>query len=63
MNKNKRVHFLIDPLLWLEFKKLYPYKGQPTAFFNECVRAVVEKKRRLSREELTVEMESHDDKA
>jgi hypothetical protein len=37
----KQVHFRIEQELWEEFKKIFPYKGEPSAFFKRCVIAAI----------------------
>ena len=51
--EHKRVHFRCPISLWKQFEKIYPYKGEPTAFFNRCVQQVVmQQKRKLSKEDI-----------
>lgn len=33
----KQVHFRIEQSLWNEFLKIFPYKGEPSAFFKRCI--------------------------
>jgi hypothetical protein len=37
----KQVHFRIEEELWEEFAKIFPFKGEPSAFFKRCVIAAV----------------------
>jgi len=37
----KDVHFNVKRELWERFLEVFPYKGEPTAFFNRCIEAAV----------------------
>jgi hypothetical protein len=37
----KQIHFRIEEDLWVEFKKLFPYKGEPSAFLKRCIIAAI----------------------
>ena len=38
---DKQVHFRIDSELWEKFKIVFPYKGEPSAFFRRCMIAAI----------------------
>jgi hypothetical protein len=46
LDDKKRVHFACPIKLWQEFRRIYPYKGEPTAFFNRCIEQVVKQQQR-----------------
>lgn len=42
MSETKRVGFNCPIELYEKFLQVFPYKGEPTAFFLRCVEAVVQ---------------------
>ena len=49
----KRVNFNTPIEKWEEFKKVFPYNGEVTAFFNRCIEtAILTRKRKLSDDEV-----------
>lgn len=38
----KDVHFNCPKELYEAFLEIFPYKGEPTAFFNRCIEAAIQ---------------------
>lgn len=55
MDKRKSIHFWTSRQLWREFKQMFPYRGEPSAFFNRCMEAAVKARRRRLSEEAVQE--------
>jgi len=54
----KRINFNIQEETYKEFKKIFPYRGETTAFLCRCIEAaVIAKRRRLSKDEVEFTIE------
>jgi len=39
--ETKQVHFRVEQPLWDAFHRIFPYKGEPSAFFKRCMLAAI----------------------
>lgn len=53
----KQIHFRIEEDLWLEFKALFPYKGEPSAFLKRCIIAAVTHTKQVGEDQTVIKKE------
>lgn len=50
--KVKHVHFTVEQDTWDRFQKIFPYWGEPSAFFKRCMFLAITHGRKIPDEEI-----------